>query len=32
MNSASMRFVPADQLAAQGYGAYVKLFEGAANK
>jgi hypothetical protein len=27
-----MRFVPADQLAAQGYGAYVKLFEGAANK
>lgn len=27
MNSASMRFIPVSQLAAQGYGEYVKLFE-----
>lgn len=32
MNSASMRFVPADQLAAQGYGAYAKLFDGGQKK
>ena len=27
MNSASMRFIPASKLAAEGYGEYVKLFE-----
>jgi methionine-R-sulfoxide reductase len=27
MNSASMRFIPVNQLAAQGYGEYVKLFQ-----
>jgi methionine-R-sulfoxide reductase len=27
MNSASMRFIPVRELAAQGYGEYVKLFE-----
>jgi methionine-R-sulfoxide reductase len=27
MNSAALRFIPADQLEAQGYGKYVKLFE-----
>ncbi|MDX2089874.1 MAG: peptide-methionine (R)-S-oxide reductase MsrB [Kofleriaceae bacterium] len=27
MNSASLRFVPASQLAAQGYGDYARLFE-----
>lgn len=27
MNSAALRFVPADQLRAQGYGAYASLFE-----
>jgi peptide methionine sulfoxide reductase msrA/msrB len=27
MNSAALRFVPADQLVAQGYGAYAHLFE-----
>ena len=27
MNSASMRFIPASQLAAEGYGEYVKLFQ-----
>jgi methionine-R-sulfoxide reductase len=27
MNSASMRFIPVSQLAAQGYGEYVKLFQ-----
>ena len=32
MNSASMRFIPVSQLAAQGYGEYVKLFQGAAHK
>jgi methionine-R-sulfoxide reductase len=26
MNSAALRFIPADQLEAQGYGAYRKLF------
>ncbi len=29
INSASLRFVPVDQLAAQGYGAYVALFPAA---
>jgi methionine-R-sulfoxide reductase len=32
MNSASMRFIPASQLAAQGYGQYAKLFEGKTSK
>jgi len=32
MNSASMRFIPVRELAAQGYGEYLKLFEGAAHK
>ena len=27
MNSAAMRFVPADQLEAEGYGQYARLFE-----
>jgi methionine-R-sulfoxide reductase len=27
MNSASLRFVPVSQLAAEGYGRYLKLFE-----
>jgi methionine-R-sulfoxide reductase len=29
INSASLRFVPADRLAAEGYGAYAKRFAGA---
>ena len=29
INSASLRFVPVDQLAAQGYGTYVSLFPAA---
>ena len=29
MNSASMRFVPAERLRAEGYGRYARLFEGA---
>lgn len=28
INSASLRFVPLDQMAAQGYGAYISLVEG----
>ena len=28
MNSAAMRFIPVDELEAQGYGEYAKLFEG----
>ena len=32
MNSASMRFIPVKDLAAQGYGEYAKLFQGAAKK
>jgi methionine-R-sulfoxide reductase len=32
MNSASMRFIPASQLAAQGYGQYASLFEGPTSK
>ena len=27
MNSASLRFIPVDKLEAEGYGAYLKLFE-----
>jgi peptide methionine sulfoxide reductase msrA/msrB len=30
INSAALRFVPADKLAAEGYGAYAPLFGGAA--
>jgi methionine-R-sulfoxide reductase len=29
MNSASLRFIPADRLEAEGYGQYAKLFTGA---
>jgi len=29
MNSASLRFVPADKLEQEGYGEYKKLFEGS---
>ncbi len=29
INSASLRFIPADKLAAEGYGEYAKLFERA---
>jgi methionine-R-sulfoxide reductase len=32
MNSASMRFIPFSKLAAEGYGEYLRLFEGAARK
>ncbi len=32
INSASLRFVPVEQLEAQGYGDYAHLFEGHANK
>ena len=32
MNSASMRFIPVSQLAAEGYGEYVKLFQGAQKR
>ncbi len=28
MNSASLRFIPADRLAAEGYGEYARLFAG----
>jgi len=28
MNSASLRFIPADQLEKEGYGEYAKLFQG----
>jgi peptide-methionine (R)-S-oxide reductase len=31
INSASLRFVPLDELESEGYGAYRKLFEGAEN-
>jgi peptide-methionine (R)-S-oxide reductase len=27
INSASLRFIPVDDLASEGYGAYIKLFE-----
>ena len=32
INSASLRFVPLDELEGEGYGAYLKLFEGAENE
>ena len=32
MNSASMRFIPVRELAAQGYGEYLKLFQAAGKK
>ena len=34
MNSAAMRFIPVREMAAQGYGEYLKLFQGqsAAHK
>jgi methionine-R-sulfoxide reductase len=32
MNSASLRFVPVEELAAQGYGQYLPLFEKAGKK
>jgi methionine-R-sulfoxide reductase len=32
MNSASLRFIPASKLEAEGYVEYAKLFEGAAKK
>ena len=28
MNSAAMRFVPVDQMEAQGYGQFLYLFQG----
>jgi methionine-R-sulfoxide reductase len=31
MNSASLRFIPASRLAAEGYGEYAKLFEGRSD-
>jgi hypothetical protein len=30
MNSASLRFIPKDKLAGEGYAAYQNLFEGTA--
>ncbi len=32
MNSASMRFIPASKLVAEGYGQYAKLFDGKTGK
>jgi peptide methionine sulfoxide reductase MsrB len=32
MNSASMRFIPADQLEAEGYGQYAYLFKSKTEK
>jgi len=32
MNSAAMRFIPVDQLEAEGYGEYLAMFEGAEVK
>lgn len=32
MNSASLRFIPASQLVAEGYGQYAKLFDGKSGK
>jgi peptide methionine sulfoxide reductase MsrB len=29
MNSAAMRFVPADRMEQEGYGQYLKLFQSA---
>jgi peptide methionine sulfoxide reductase MsrB len=30
INSASLRFIPKEKLAAEGYGQYLKLFEEVA--
>ncbi|MEP6619660.1 MAG: peptide-methionine (R)-S-oxide reductase MsrB [bacterium] len=32
MNSASMRFIPVKNLASEGYGEYLKLFDGKSHK
>ena len=32
MNSASLRFIPVEKLEEEGYGEYLRLFEGEANK
>ena len=32
MNSAALRFIPADRLKAEGYGQYLPLFEKAGKK
>jgi methionine-R-sulfoxide reductase len=32
INSASLRFIPRDQLEAEGYGEYMRLFEAKARK
>jgi methionine-R-sulfoxide reductase len=32
MNSASLRFIPVDELEAEGYGEYRKLFEGKSGQ
>lgn len=32
INSASLRFIPLDELEEEGYGQYVKLFEGSERK
>jgi methionine-R-sulfoxide reductase len=32
MNSAAMRFIPVEQLASEGYGQYLPLFQGALAK
>jgi hypothetical protein len=32
MNSAAMRFIPVAKLPAEGYGEYVKLFQGEMAK
>jgi len=32
INSASLRFIPLDELESEGYGEYVKLFESKKEK
>jgi len=32
MNSAALRFIPVEQLASDGYGQYLPLFQGALAK
>ena len=32
INSASLRFIPVDELESEGYGQYVKLFESKKEK
>jgi peptide methionine sulfoxide reductase msrA/msrB len=32
MNSAALRFVPKDKMKAEGYGEYLRLFEGSSEK